>query len=67
MPFITLTAYKQLQKTQDALVSALKYMMEEQIDYMTINNLGNPEKQYSVKLARKALALAEGAYHDSIK
>ena len=34
---------------------ALIGLMEEKIDYMKINLLGDPEKQYTIKLARSAL------------
>ena len=35
---------------------ALEEMLEEKVDYMRINKLGNPETQHSVKRARAALA-----------
>lgn len=35
---------------------ALEAMLEEKCDYMRINNLGDPEAQHTVKLARAALA-----------
>lgn len=34
-------------------------MVDEQVDYMTINNLGNPEEQHNIKQARAALAAYE--------
>ena len=34
---------------------ALEAMLEEKCDYMRINNLGDPETQHTVKLARAAL------------
>lgn len=39
-----------------ALRLALEHMTEEKCDYMLINNLGDPETQYTVKLARSALS-----------
>ena len=42
-----------------ALLQALNNFVEEQIDYMTINHLGDPEKQHNIKLARTAIANAE--------
>jgi hypothetical protein len=41
----------------EALVKALEAMVEEKVDYMTRNKLGDPEKQHTVKVARAALAL----------
>jgi hypothetical protein len=38
------------------LQNALEAMVEEQVDYMTINHLGDPEKQHNIKRARAALA-----------
>lgn len=38
------------------LTEALECMVAEQVDYMTINKLGDPEKQHSVKAARAALS-----------
>lgn len=42
------------------LYQALEEMVNEQVDYMTRNALGDPEKQFSIKLARAALAKARG-------
>lgn len=39
-----------------ALREALQQMVEEKCDYMRINNLGDPEKQHTIKVARAALA-----------
>lgn len=39
----------------EELEAALTAMVDEQVDYMTINNLGDPEKQHNIKWARKAL------------
>ena len=44
----------------DELVNALEMMVEAECDYMRINNLGDPEKQHNVKVARAALAKARG-------
>lgn len=38
-----------------ALEEALRGMVEEKCDYMTINHLGDPEKTHTVKWARAAL------------
>jgi hypothetical protein len=40
------------------LVEALKACVIETVDYMTINELGDPEQQHNVKQARAALAKA---------
>jgi hypothetical protein len=42
----------------EAMIAALEQMVDEKVDYMTINNLGDPEKQHTIKAARSALALA---------
>ena len=44
------------------LLAALKAMVVEYCDYTIINNLGNPETQHNIKLARAAIAKAEGAH-----
>ena len=44
------------------LREALEFLMEEKIDYMRLNNLGNAELTHSVALARQALA--KEATHD---
>jgi len=38
------------------LRTALQMMVDEKVDYMTINHLGDPEKQHTIKFARAALA-----------
>ena len=38
-----------------ALEAALKMMVAEKVDYMDINNLGDPETQHTIKYARAAL------------
>ena len=43
-----------------ALLEALKALTEEVCDYARINNLGDPEAKHNVKLARAAIAFAEG-------
>jgi hypothetical protein len=43
-----------------ALLEALQAMVDEQVEYMTINHLGDPEKQHNIKRARAAIALAQG-------
>jgi len=42
------------------LLEALKLMEAEKSDYMRINKLGNPAREHTNKLARKAIAKAEG-------
>lgn len=39
----------------ERLEAALILMVEEKADYMTLNNLGDPEKQHTIKIARAAL------------
>ncbi len=41
------------------LREALTMMVEDQCDYMNRNQLGDPEKQYMIKVARAALAATE--------
>src|SRR5688500_10848337 len=38
----------------DRLEEALLLMIEERCDYMWINNLGDPERQHTIKIARAA-------------
>ncbi len=38
------------------LAEALEMLVEEKIDYMRLNHLGDPEKQHTIKIARTALA-----------
>lgn len=40
---------------ESALREALQAMVEEQCDYMRLNNLGDPEQQHNIKRARAAL------------
>lgn len=40
----------------DKLRKALEAMVAEKCDYMKINNLGDPEEQHTIKMARRALA-----------
>ncbi len=49
--------YLDAAKRVEALEDALRQIMVEKIDYMTINNLGDPETQHTIKAARAALAL----------
>ena len=41
------------------LREALVELVDEYCDYMRLNNLGDPEKQHNIKLARQALANKE--------
>lgn len=43
------------------LFEVLKAFVAQEVDYMTINNLGDPEKQHNVKWARAVFAKVEGA------
>ena len=45
--------------SHEALVEVVKAFIAEQVDYMTRNKLGDPEKQHNVKWARSVLAKAE--------
>ena len=57
-----MTLERALEKLIDAadrersLRDALRQIMEEKIDYMRINNLGDPETQHTIKAARAALS-----------
>jgi hypothetical protein len=42
------------------LLEALEQMVNEKVDYMTINNLGDPETQHTIKSSRAAIARAQG-------
>jgi hypothetical protein len=41
----------------ERLRGALQMMVDEEVDYMTRNNLGDPEKQHTIRVARSALTL----------
>jgi hypothetical protein len=41
----------------ERLREALQIMVDEQVDYMTRNKLGDPEKQHTIRVARSALTL----------
>ena len=42
------------------LMDVLKAMVDEIVDYMTLNNLGDPEQKHNIKWARSIIAKAEG-------
>jgi hypothetical protein len=42
------------------LCAVLEAMVLAEVEYMTINNLGDPEKQHNIKWARTVLAKARG-------
>ena len=42
------------------LLEALVALVDEYCDYQIINNLGDPENQHNIKLARAAIAKAKG-------
>ena len=48
-----------LVKVNEGLVEALDQLIEEKADYMRLNNLGDPEKQHTIKVGRAALAEAQ--------
>jgi hypothetical protein len=48
----------------EAMRKALEIYIENECDYMKINHLGDPEKQFTVKTARRALALADKAMEE---
>ena len=43
------------ERERDAARAALRMMVDHEVDYMTINNLGDPEKQHRIIVARRAL------------
>jgi len=43
------------------LLEVVKSFVAETVEYMTINNLGDPEIQHNVKWARQVIAKAEGS------
>ena len=47
-----------LVKVNEGLVGALDQLIEEKADYMRLNNLGDPEKQHTIKVGRAELAKA---------
>jgi hypothetical protein len=47
--------YKEAADRIEQLEAALREMVNEKCEYMTINHLGDPETQYTIKTARKAL------------
>lgn len=40
------------------LLEVLQSFVQQEVEYMTINNLGDPEKQHNVKWARAVIAKA---------
>jgi hypothetical protein len=40
------------------LIEVVKAFVQQEVEYMTINHLGDPEKQHNVKWARAVLAKA---------
>jgi hypothetical protein len=40
----------------EALATALQNCIDETVEYMTVNKLGDPEKQHNVKWGRAAIA-----------
>lgn len=54
--FVMHTDYAALQAKADRLAEALEVMAAHEVDYMTRNNFGDPEKQSYMVMARQALA-----------
>jgi hypothetical protein len=52
---LTLQELVRLRVENERLREALKLMVDEKCDYMKINNLGDPEQQHTIKIARAAL------------
>lgn len=42
------------------LLEALQIMVDHEVNYMTLNNLGDPEEQHGVSVSRAAIAKAKG-------
>lgn len=61
LPPISADYMADLEEENDRLRAALIALVDETCDYTQINNLGDPEKQHNIKLARAAL---KGADHD---
>jgi hypothetical protein len=51
----------------ERLREALQIMVDEEVDYMTRNNLGDPEKQHTIRVARSALTLKSEKAPSSLK
>jgi len=51
-------------KQKEVLVAALRMLYEEQVDYITLNHLGDPHHNQSMQMARAALAAAQGDKHE---
>lgn len=43
------------------LLQLVEAFVQQEVEYMTINNLGDPEQQHNVKWARATIAKAEGS------
>lgn len=44
----------------DGVVNALEVMINQEVDYMQINKLGDPEEQHAIIQARAAIAALRG-------
>lgn len=53
-------AERRLAEAAPDLLLALKCLEQEISDYMRINKLGDPAKKHNIRLARAAIAQAEG-------
>lgn len=53
-------AAKRIRDAAPELLEALEAMVEEWVDYTTVNNLGDPYAKHNMKLAQAALAKARG-------
>lgn len=55
------TANARLIAAAPELLDVVNAFVAQEVEYMTINNLGDPEKQHNVKWARAVIAKATGA------
>lgn len=52
---VTADFARQLERDRAELVDVVNAFVDETVDYMTLNKLGNPEDQHNVKRARALL------------
>lgn len=58
-------SWDRLVRERNELLEVLKAFVAQEVDYMTINNLGNPEKQHNVKWARAVIAKRLASDHET--
>jgi hypothetical protein len=51
---------RRLEQAAPELLELVKAFVTAEVDYMTLNNLGDPEQQHNVKWARAVIAKVEG-------